>query len=66
MPVDKFGSEIRKRTVVGSTDGGISVAFAKKNYIHTDGESDITGNLNMALITIENFGNPTNEKRCSN
>ena len=63
MPVYKFGNEIRKRTVVeGADGGGISLSFANCNYICTDGESEITGNINMALRTIENLGAPTNEK----
>ena len=62
MPVDKFGNEIRQRTTTVKSDEGISLNFANKTYIRLDGESDITGNLNMALRKIENLGEPTNPK----
>ena len=62
MPVDKFGNEIRQRSTTVKSDEGISLNFANKTYIRLDGESDITGNLNMALRKIENLGNPTNPK----
>ena len=62
MPVDKFGNEIRQRTTIAKSDEGISLNFANKTYIRLDGESDITGNLNMALRKIENLGDPTNPK----
>ena len=62
MPVDKFGNEIRQRGTAVKSDGGISLSFANKTYIRLDGESDITGNLNMALRKIENLGDPTNPK----
>ena len=62
MPVDKFGNEIRQRSTTVKSDEGISLNFANKTYIRLDGESDITGNLNMALRKIENLGDPTNPK----
>ena len=62
MPVDKFGNEIKQRGEAVKSDGGISLSFANKTYIRLDGESDITGNLNMALRKIENLGDPTNPK----
>ena len=62
MPVDKFGNEVKQRGTVVKDDGGISLSFANKTYIRLDGESDITGNLNMALRKIENLGDPTNPK----
>ena len=62
MPVDKFGNEIRQRTTTIKSDEGISLNFANKTYIRLDGESDITGNLNMALRKIENLGEPSNPK----
>ena len=62
MPVDKFGNEIRQRTSTAKSDEGISLNFANNTYIRLDGESDITGNLNMALRKIENLGDPTNPK----
>ena len=62
MPVDKFGNEIKQRGTAVKSDEGISLSFANKTYIRLDGESDITGNLNMALRKIENLGDPTNPK----
>ena len=62
MPVDKFGNEVRQRTTTVKSDEGISLNFANNTYIRLDGESDITGNLNMALRKIENLGEPTNPK----
>ena len=62
MPVDKFGNEIKHRGSTIKSDEGISLSFANNTYIRLDGESDITGNLNMALRKIENLGDPTNPK----
>ena len=62
MPVDKFGNEIKHRGSAVKSGEGISLSFANKTYIRLDGESDITGNLNMALRKIENLGDPTNPK----
>ena len=62
MPVDKFGNEIKQRGTAIKSDEGISLSFANNTYIRLDGESDITGNLNMALRKIENLGDPTNPK----
>ena len=63
MPVDKLGNEYKPREVVLKDDaGGISISFANKTYIRTDGNSEITGNLNMALRKIENLGKPTKPK----
>ena len=62
MPVDKFGNEIKHRGSTIKSDEGISLSFANNTYIRLDGESDITGNLNMALRKIENLGDPTNLK----
>ena len=62
MPVDKFGNEIKHRGTTVKSDEGISLSFANRTYIRLDGESDITGNLNMALRKIENLGDPTNPK----
>ena len=62
MPVDEFGNEIKQRGSTIKSDEGISLSFANNTYIRLDGESDITGNLNMALRKIENLGDPTNPK----
>ena len=62
MTVDKFGNEVKVRGSTIKSDEGISLSFANNTYIRLDGESDITGNLNMALRKIENLGDPTNPK----
>ena len=60
MSVDKFGNEIKQRGTVVKSDEGISLSFANNTYVRLDGDSEITGNLDMALLKIENLGKPTN------
>ena len=59
MSVDIFGNEIKRGGTVVKSDEGISLSFANNTYVRLDGESKITGNLNMALRKIENLGKPT-------
>ena len=66
MSVDKFGNEIKRGKTIIKSDEGISLSFANNTYIRLDGESDITGNLNMALRKIENLGYPTNPRDATN
>ena len=58
MPVDKFGNEVSKKHTMKTTDGGVSIAYANQNNIRTDGESVITGNLDMSQNSIKNLKNP--------
>ena len=60
MSVDIFGNELKRGGTVVKSDEGISLSFANNTYVRLDGESKITGNLNMALRKIENLGKPTN------
>ena len=62
MSVDKFGNEIKHRGTIIKSDEGINLSFANNTYIRLDGESDVTGNLYMALHKIENLGDPINPK----
>ena len=66
MTVDKFGNEVKRGKTIIKSDEGISLGFANDTYIRLDGESDITGNLNMALRKIENLGYPTNPRDATN
>ena len=60
MSVDIFGNEIKQSGTIVKSDDGISLSFANNTYVRLDGDSKITGNLNMALRKIENLGKPTN------
>ena len=60
MAVDIFGNELKRGGTVVKSDEGISLSFANNTYVRIDGESKITGNLDMALRKIENLGKPTN------
>ena len=59
MAVDIFGNELKRGGTIVKSDDGISLSFANNTYVRLDGESKITGNLNMALRKIENLGKPT-------
>ena len=52
MPVDKFGRMSDTKT----KDTGVSLTYINNNYIRSDGNSRITGNLDMGGSTIENLG----------
>ena len=58
MPVDKFGRMSDTKT----KDTGVSLTYINNNYIRSDGNTRITGNLNMGSHTIENLGEPTKPK----
>ena len=66
MPVDKFGNEVRQRSTIIQSEGGIDLSFANNTYLRLDGENDVTGNLNMDLNKIENLGEPTNPRDATN
>ena len=52
MPVDKFGRMSDTKT----KDTGVSLTYINNNYVRSDGNSRITGNLDMGGSTIENLG----------
>ena len=58
MPVDKFGRMSDTKT----KDSGVSLTYINNNYIRSDGNSRITGNLDMGGSTIENLGEPKKPK----
>ena len=58
MPVDKFGRMSDTKT----KDTGVSLTYFNNNYIRSDGNSRITGNLDMGGSTIENSGEPRKPK----
>ena len=58
MPVDKFGRMSDTKT----KDTGVSLTYINNNYVRTDGNSRITGNLDMGGLTIENLGEPRKPK----
>ena len=60
MPVDKFGNEYKRRNVVLKDDGGISISFANKTYIRSDGNTPVTGSLDMKGNTLYNVASPVN------
>ena len=58
MPLDKFGRMSDTKT----KDSGVSLTYINNNYIRSDGNSRITGNLDMGGSTIENLGRPRKPK----
>ena len=58
MPVDKF----RRMSDIKTKDTGVSLTYINNNYIRSDGNSRITGNLDMGGSTIENLGEPRKPK----
>ena len=61
MPINRF-AEKPKKDVIFKEDSGISLSFANSTYVIVDGESDMMGNLNMSLRTIENLADPVKPK----
>ena len=57
MPINRFAEE-PKKDVALKEDSGISLSFANSTYVRVDGESDMSGNLDMSLRKIENLANP--------
>ena len=56
MPVDKFGRMSDTKT----KDTGISLTYINNNYVRSDGETPLTGSLNMRGNTIYNVADPVN------
>ena len=61
MPINRF-AEKPKKDVAFKEDSGISLSFANSTYVRVDGESDMSGNLNMSLRKIENLADPVKPK----
>ena len=56
MPVDKFGRMSDTKT----KDTGVSLTYINNNYVRSDGETPLTGSLNMRGNTIYNVADPVN------
>ena len=56
MPVDKFG----RMSDLKTKDTGVSLTYINNNYVRSDGETPLTGSLNMRGSTIYNVADPVN------
>ena len=56
MPVDKFGRMSDTKT----KDTGVSLTYINNNYVRSDGQTPLTGSLNMRGNTIYNVADPVN------
>ena len=56
MPVDKFGRMSDTKT----KDTGVSLTYINNNYVRSDGETPLTGSLDMRGNTIYNVSDPVN------
>ena len=56
MPVDKFGRMSDTKT----KDTGVSLTYINNNYVRSDGETPLTGSLDMRGNTIYNVADPLN------
>ena len=56
MPVDKFGRMSDTKT----KDTGVSLTYINNNYVRSDGETPLTGSLDMRGNTIYNVADPVN------
>ena len=56
MPVDKFGRMSDTKT----KDTGVSLTYINNNYFRSDGETPLTGSLDMKGNTIYNVADPVN------
>ena len=56
MPVDKFG----RMSDLKTKDTGVSLTYINNNYIRSDGETPLTGSLNMRGNTLYNVADPVN------
>ena len=56
MPVDKFG----RMSDLKTKDTGVSLTYINNNYVRSDGETPLTGSLNMGGNTLYNVADPVN------
>ena len=56
MPVDKFGRMSDTKT----KDTGVSLTYINNNYVRSDGETPLTGSLDMQGNTLYNVADPEN------
>ena len=56
MPVDKFG----RMSDLKTKDTGVSLTYINSNYVRSDGETPLTGSLDMRGNTLYNVADPVN------
>ena len=56
MPVDKFGRMSDAKT----RDTGVSLTYINNNYIRSDGETPVSGSIDMRGNTLYNVSDPVN------
>ena len=56
MPVDKFG----RMSDLKTKDTGVSLTYINNNYVRSDGETPLTGSLDMQGNTLYNVADPVN------
>ena len=56
MPVDKFGRMSDAKT----KDTGVSLTYINNNYIRRDGDTPVSGSINMNGNTLFNVSDPVN------
>ena len=56
MPVDKFG----RMSDLKTKDTGVSLTYINNNYVRSDGETPLTGSLDMRGNTLYNVVDPVN------
>ena len=56
MPVDKFG----RMSDLKTKDTGVSLTYINNNYVRSDGETSLTGSLDMRGNTLYNVADPVN------
>ena len=56
MPVDKFG----RMSDIKTKDTGVSLTYINNNYVRSDGDTPLSGSLDMRGNTIYNIADPVN------
>ena len=56
MPVDKFGRMSDTKT----RDTGVSLIYIDNNYIRSDGNTPVSGSIDMRGNTLNNVSDPVN------
>ena len=58
MPIDKFGRMSDTKT----KDTGVSLTYINNNYIRRDGDTPVSGSINMNGNTLYNMSDPVNRQ----
>ena len=56
MPVDKF----ERMSDAKTKDTGVSLTYINNNYFRRDGDTPVSGSINMNGNTLYNMSNPVN------